>query len=211
MKFINTIKLSTVDHGLVIGYQVSFKGAPVTRADRDKSCSRENLHSPPRMQLTGVCIGCRRPTSDHLQSFCLTADGEVLHVGIEGRGFVFYTQDRSYSVPSKVTETEDVSYVSSPYLPDCLRRGARGMTSNAHRAYESAAGKSDIKDEYNEVISLGEVRVLIGEWVPFGDNSLASLMEKLGCQDRVQASSTNDCLSQRNDATLPGRIFLGRH
>lgn len=56
------------------------------------------------------------------------------------------------------------------------------MTSNAHRAYESAAGKSDIKDEYNEVplcamlifqceinmefssqvISLGEVRILIG-------------------------------------------------
>ena len=79
------------------------------------------------------------------------------------------------------------------------------MTSNAHRAYESAAGKSDIKDEYNEVsqytyrfrsvicivqvISLGEVRVLIGEWVPFGDNSLASLMEKLGCQDRVQATA----------------------
>ena len=26
------------------------------------------------------------------------------------------------------------------------------MTSNAHRAYESAAGKSDIKDEYNEVV-----------------------------------------------------------
>lgn len=25
------------------------------------------------------------------------------------------------------------------------------MTSNAHRAYESAAGKSDIKDEYSEV------------------------------------------------------------
>ncbi len=25
------------------------------------------------------------------------------------------------------------------------------MTSNAHRAYESAAGKADIKDEYDEV------------------------------------------------------------
>ena len=49
---------------------------------------------------------------------------------------------------------QDVSYVSSPYLPECLRRGPRGMTSNAHRAFESAAGKSDIKDEYNEVFQI---------------------------------------------------------
>uniref|UniRef100_A0A7S4NNK8 Uncharacterized protein n=1 Tax=Guillardia theta TaxID=55529 RepID=A0A7S4NNK8_GUITH len=170
MRFINTIKLSTVDHGLVIGYQVSFKGQKLLKRKLTQS------------------------SQDAVNSFCLTADGEVLHVGIEGRGFIFYTQDRSYSVPSKVTETEDVSYVSSPYLPDCLRRGGRGMTSNAHRAYESAAGKSDIKDEYNEVISLGEVRVLIGEWVPFGDNSLASLMEKLGCQDRVQGGFFSDVI-----------------
>ena len=70
---------------------------------------------------------------------------------LTGRTFFFYTADRQYSVDSKVTQTEDVSYVSSPYLPECLRRGSHGMTSNAHRAFESAAGKSDIRDEYNEV------------------------------------------------------------
>ena len=126
-------------------------------------------------------------------SFSFTADGTPLHVGMENGNFIFYTKDvgvhplclarslvtwtplqSDYKIQSKVTETEDVSYVSSPYLPDCIRRGSknchgchsdkadlsekifrpRGMTSNAHRAYESAAGKSDIKDEYNEVRSL---------------------------------------------------------
>lgn len=164
MKLLNTIKLSTSDHGLVVGYQISFKGQKILKRKLTQS------------------------SQDAVNSFCFTADGDPLHVGIEGQEFYFYTQDREYRVPSKVTDTEDVSYVSSPYLPECLRRGMRGMTSNAHRAFESAAGKSDIKDEYNEVVSLGEVRLIIAEWVPFGDNAVASMMDKLGCQDRVQVS-----------------------
>jgi hypothetical protein len=121
MKLLNTIKLSTSDHGLVVGYQISFKGQKLLKRKLTQS------------------------SQDAVNSFCFTADGDPLHVGIEGQEFYFYTQDREYRVPSKVTDTEDVSYVSSPYLPECLRRGLRGMTSNAHRAYESAAGKSDIK------------------------------------------------------------------
>jgi WD repeat-containing protein 35 len=118
MKLLNTIKLSTSDHGLVVGYQISFKGQKLLKRKLTQS------------------------SQDAVNSFCFTADGDPLHVGIEGQEFYFYTQDREYRVPSKVTDTEDVSYVSSPYLPECLRRGLRGMTSNAHRAYESAAGKS---------------------------------------------------------------------
>jgi WD repeat-containing protein 35 len=121
MKLLNTIKLSSKDHGLVTGYQISFKGQKMLKRKLTQS------------------------SQDAVNSFCFTADGDPLHVGIEGQAFYFYTQDREYSVPSKVTDTEDVSYVSSPYLPECLRRGMRGMTSNAHRAFESAAGKSDIK------------------------------------------------------------------
>jgi hypothetical protein len=121
MKLLNTIKLSTSDHGLVVGYQISFKGQKMLKRKLTQS------------------------SQDAVNSFCFTADGEPLHVGIEGQEFYFYTQDREYKVPSKATDTEDVSYVSSPYLPECLRRGMRGMTSNAHRAFESAAGKSDIK------------------------------------------------------------------
>lgn len=51
-----------------------------------------------------------------------------------------------------------------------------------------------LQDEYNEVVSLGEVRLLVGEWVPFGDNAVASMMEKLGCQDRVQGGYFSDVI-----------------
>jgi len=170
MKLINTIKLSTADHGVVQAYQVSFKGLKLLKRKLTQS------------------------SQDAVNSFCFTADTQPLHVGLEGRTFFFYTSDREYSVESKVTDTEDVSYVSSPYLPECLRRGPRGMTSNAHRAFESAAGKSDIKDEYNEVVSLGDVRMMIAEWVPFGDNAVAALMDKLGCQDRVQGGFFSDVI-----------------
>lgn len=52
----------------------------------------------------------------------------------------------------------------------------------------------DGQDEYNEVVSLGEVRLIIGEWVPFGDNAVASMMDKLGCQDRVQGGFFSDVI-----------------
>lgn len=172
MKMINTIKLSTSDQGSVQAYQISFKGQKLLKR-----------------KLT-------QASQDAVNSFCFTADGQPLHVGLQGGSFFFFTQDKEYKVLSKVTDTEDVSYVSSPYLPDCIRRGTRGMTSNAHRAYESASGKSDIKDEYSEVVSLGEVRVVIGEWLPFGDNAISSLMDKLGCQDRVQGGFFSDVIDR---------------
>jgi hypothetical protein len=50
------------------------------------------------------------------------------------------------------------------------------------------------QDEYNEVVSLGEVRLLVAEWVPFGDNAVSSMMEKLGCQDRVQGGFFSDVI-----------------
>jgi hypothetical protein len=172
MKMINTIKLSTLDQGSVQAYQISFKGQKLLKR-----------------KLT-------QASQDAVNSFCFTADGQPLHVGLQGGSFFFFTQDKEYKVVSKVTDTEDVSYVSSPYLPDCIRRGTRGMTSNAHRAYESASGKSDIKDEYSEVVSLGEVRVIIGEWLPFGDNAISCLMDKLGCQDRVQGGFFSDVIDR---------------
>jgi len=172
MKMINTIKLSTADQGSVQGFQISFKGQKLLKRKLTQS------------------------SQDAVNSFCFTADGQPLHVGMQDQKFFFYTSDKEYKVVSKVTDTEDVSYVSSPYLPDCIRRGLRGMTSNAHRAYESAAGKSDIKDEYSEVVSLGEVRVIIGEWLPFGDNAISSLMDKLGCQDRIQGGFFSDVIDK---------------
>ena len=88
---------------------------------------------------------------------------------------------------SKVTDTEDVSYVSSPYLPRSIRtRFAKDMTSNKHRAHESAAGEANIRDELSEAIHLSNVNILVGEWIPFGSNQIVALNERLGALDRCQ-------------------------
>ncbi len=72
---------------------------------------------------------------------------------------------------SGVTECEDVSYVSSPYLPACLlprvsaRKNETGhdiFTSNAHRKQEGARGSHNIQDQLSELIHLSDVHVLIG-------------------------------------------------
>jgi len=45
-----------------------------------------------------------------------------------------------------------------------------------------------------QVISLGDVRVMVAEWVPFGDNAVVALMDKLGCQERVQGGFFSDVI-----------------
>ena len=87
---------------------------------------------------------------------------------------------------STITETEDVSYVSSPYLPQCLRGQGPENKDNSGRAHESAAGVSEIKDELDENIILRQVNVIVGEWIPFGANQIVALNDKLGSADRCQ-------------------------
>jgi hypothetical protein len=89
---------------------------------------------------------------------------------------------------SNVTETEDVSYVSSPYLPSCVRnpRDQQEFTSNKHRSHESAGGDSNIADDLNEAVILSEVMTMVGEWIPFGANQIVALVERLGALDRIQ-------------------------
>ncbi len=59
--------------------------------------------------------------------------------------------DTSDAEPSTVMRCESVSYVSSAYVPQCLRFGGRPTMSNAHRANESAVGASSLRDELDEV------------------------------------------------------------
>jgi hypothetical protein len=58
---------------------------------------------------------------------------ELLHVKWDG---IFYSLQSESSFPRKsnITECEDVSYVSSAYIPQCLRYGGRPTLSNAHRS-----------------------------------------------------------------------------
>ena len=87
---------------------------------------------------------------------------------------------------SSVTDTEDVSYVSSAYVPQCLRHGGRPTLSNAHRAHECGGAESGIKDELDEVITLNSVSIIVSEYIPFGANQVVQLNNNLGSTERVQ-------------------------
>ena len=69
----------------------------------------------------------------------LVAAATVVQEDEEDPGFTLYTEG-GYLRKSDITETEDVSYVSSPYIAQCLRASEKPMTDNSGRAHESAAG-----------------------------------------------------------------------
>ena len=73
---------------------------------------------------------------------------------------------------SSVLSCEAVSYVSSAYIPACLRQGGRPTLSNAHRASECAESAGNIRDDLDEVITLNSVSIIVAEYVPFGANQV---------------------------------------
>jgi hypothetical protein len=114
----------------------------------------------------------------------------------EGR---FILESVGYFRYSEVTETEDVSYVSSPFVPHCVR-GAdayQQLSSNTHRAMEAAKGQSNIRDTLSEAIVLANPVCLIGEWIPFGSNQIVALNERLGSMDRCQGGLFTSLIDDR--------------
>ena len=163
---LNGLKLQSSAFQSITAYQVSLDGLERMDAlDYDARKDIDNfLYAPPPYQT------------------------ELLHpewVEEEGE-FKVWTGEGGFFRPSTVTETEDVSYVSSPWLPQLLRKRGREATSNAHRAGESAEGSSTIADELDEVIVLKHVNLLVGEWVPQGANQIVALNERLGAYDRCK-------------------------
>lgn len=90
---------------------------------------------------------------------------------------LFGDERSGYRRKSTITDTEDVSYVSSAYVPQCLRYGGRPTLSNAHRAHESGVNTNNIRDELDEVITLNSVSIIVAEYIPFGANQVTSLLD----------------------------------
>ena len=80
-------------------------------------------------------------------------EGESDEEGEQEPGYVLFT-DSGYRRKSGITNTEDVSYVSSPYLPTILRGGDDPTNDNTSRAHECAEAKSGVQDELSEAITL---------------------------------------------------------
>ena len=114
----------------------------------------------------------------------------------ENTSFTLENTSTGYKRESSITEAEDVSYVSSAYIPQCLRLPYAPTPhdfSNLAEAAAEAAG--DVKDELQEVIHLANVRVLMGEWIPFGPNKMVELNQRLGSLERAQGG----CFSPLSD------------
>ena len=174
-KLIKGLRLSTKEHQSVTAYQITPAGL--------------NLIS-------------KRLPDEERQSVdeFIFIDGQQLQVAWEDEKFLL--RNDLVSRESTITDCEDVSYVSSPHIPRTLRRpGGPLLSSNAYRANESAAKESTIRDDLDEVITLSNVTILVGEWLPFGANQIVELNIKLGANERCQGGYFTSTVDQDSTAT----------
>mmetsp|Transcript_34270 Transcript_34270/g.75065 ORF Transcript_34270/g.75065 Transcript_34270/m.75065 type:complete len:361 (+) Transcript_34270:174-1256(+) len=117
----------------------------------------------------------------------LRGSRELLKIAWDGDSY-WLQSSSGYRRKSTVTETEDVSYVSSAYIPQCLRYGGRPTISNAHRAHESGIAACDnIRDhDLDQIITLNSVSVIVAEYIPFGANQMVQLNNNVGANELIQ-------------------------
>lgn len=162
-ELLNGLKLSSKEYQPVTCYQVSEKGEEILKklGKQDREAVHEMVFAPGTRELLKV-----RWREEEECFYLVSASG--------------------YNRKSTVMNTEDVSYVSSAYIPQCLRHGGRPTLSNAHRAHECGQGDNAIRDELDEVITLNSVSVIVSEYIPFGTNNIVQLNNNIGSTERVQ-------------------------
>lgn len=159
---VNSLRVSSSTYEPVLCYQISTRGLDlVKRVPRSDRQAVEGL------------------------AFAPGADRLLLQAESRGDKWYLVAAGSGYSKESSVTDTEDVSYVGSAYVPQCLRFGGRPTMSNAHRAAECARAASTIRDVLDEIITLNSVSVIVAEYIPFGANHLAQVNANLGSAERV--------------------------
>ena len=170
---LNALKLSSEDLQPVTAYQVSAAGLEMVPMIPEEMIEAVDEFIEHEGELIEVMFDLREGQKDD--------EGEDA-----GPCFWLKTPDGGYQEESGITDTEDVSYVASPYLPECLRGFGPKCNDNSKRAHEAAEGESQLKDELDAQIVLKNLQVLVGEWIPFGANQIVAVNEKLGTADRCQ-------------------------
>lgn len=125
---------------------------------------------------------------------------ELLTVSWDGRSYYLVSLS-GFKRKSTITECEDVSYVSSAYIPQCLRYGGRPTLSNAHRAHESGVNVGNGLDELDEVITLNSVSIIVAEYIPFGANQIVQLNNNVGSTERCQGGFISPAMDADAAAT----------
>jgi hypothetical protein len=103
----------------------------------------------------------------------------------DGQHF-YLVSNNGYKRRSSITDIEDVSFVSSAYIPQCLRYGGRPTLSNGHRAHECSVSADNIRDVLDEIITLNSVSIIVAEYIPFGANQIVQLNINVGSTERNQ-------------------------
>uniref|UniRef100_A0A7S0VIA9 Uncharacterized protein n=1 Tax=Hemiselmis tepida TaxID=464990 RepID=A0A7S0VIA9_9CRYP len=154
---VNCIRMVTEDFAQAPAYQASLKGAEMVAKmpEELKSQVAQIVHGP------------------------FGFEDEALEVVVEGREFVLTTPG-GFVRRSNIGEIGHVPFITSPYIPFCLRHSSTLLTDHSSRSYESALWESDVEDVRGEAIALGNVTVLLSEWVPLGANTIFTICEKLG-------------------------------
>ena len=161
--FLNTIKLLSEDQLPTTAYQLSYKGSEILLS----------LPTLIRLEVEEFVMG--QLTFKHKPH----PKNDLKYVLPDEYGFLIVTIN-GYEERSSITETEGVSYVTSPFLPRFQRVGEEPLTDNASRAWEAADGLVQLKDELSELIDLSQVHFLVVEWVPVGANRFSSLLSRMG-------------------------------
>ena len=179
---VRSLRMSTSNGKSTMAYQPSKKGLEYMRQG---SISREDKE---------LC-----------DEFMYDPRGSLLKVVFEEKTETFkLVSDEGFNIDSTVTESEDVSYVCSPYLcRQFMKSASRPLSSYAYRASESIRGLSSIADDLDVQLSMSRVIVLIGDWIPTSCTQITELSQSLGVSDRnkggyysseVDRASTDTCL-----------------
>ena len=177
-ELIHALLVSSKSYKPVVLYQVSDKG-------------KEALAQISRSEKQAVNEFAHKPSSR-----------ELLRTVWDGESF-WLQSSSGYRKRSTTTDTEDVSYVSSAYIPQCLRYGGRPTLSNAHRAQECGqAGIDNIRDnDLEEIITLNSVSMIVAEYIPFGANQIVQLNNNVGSTERVQGGFISNIIDGDSSGT----------
>lgn len=125
---IRMVRMYTIDYKPMSAYQVSQQGLRMMKAVPGALFD----------ELKAVVY-----VPDHENSF---TDRVQISWDDDKSLFALRSVKSGYLRYSTITEIEDVSYVSSPYIPAFLRRGQAETTNNRARAHHAFAGMTNIKD-----------------------------------------------------------------
>lgn len=210
-ELVNGLKMTSAYFLPVTAYQVSEKGLKLLGKVRkaDKEAVHDLAYAPQSRDLLRPTWHITEHDDEEEEEKPPHHEDEVKN---SGEFYLEVAADAATQFEprlSSVTDTEDVSYVSSAYVPQCLRDGGRPTMSNAHRAHECGSADSGLRDDLDEVITLNSVSIIVSEYVPCGSNQIVTLNANLGSMDRVQGGLFSDIVdSAEGDANFSVPVGL---